>query len=122
MVSVRVVSGIGEGEAGPNAAAGLNAPRRDRVRVSATVRILVAAVKAQASPVCSHTWVVAPSGLMARACPNGRSILHGSSEAGQLRFGSVRALASSRFSLSQDGERAHDGRSLAGPLPAGRHT
>jgi hypothetical protein len=46
MVSIRVVSGMVRAKSAPNATAGLNAPRRDRVRVSSTARMLAAAVKA----------------------------------------------------------------------------
>jgi hypothetical protein len=46
MASIRVVSGMVRAKPAPNAAAGLNAPLGDRVRVSSTARMLAAAVKA----------------------------------------------------------------------------
>jgi hypothetical protein len=46
MASIRVVSGTVNAKSAPNAAAGLSAPRGDRVRVSSTARMLAAAVKA----------------------------------------------------------------------------
>jgi hypothetical protein len=46
MVSIRAVYGMVRAKSAPNAAAGLNAPRRNRVRVSSTARMLAAAVKA----------------------------------------------------------------------------
>jgi hypothetical protein len=46
MVSIRVVFWIVKAKSSPNAAAGLIAPRRDRVKVSSTARMLAAAVKA----------------------------------------------------------------------------
>ena len=71
MVSIRVMFWIVKAKSSPNAAAGLNAPRRDRVKVSSTARMLAAAVKAYDSPVCSHA-AAAPSGPVARAHPNDR--------------------------------------------------
>ncbi len=46
MVSIRVVPWIVKAKSAPDAAAGLSAPRGDRVKVSSTARMPAAAVKA----------------------------------------------------------------------------